>query len=208
MTHPLKTLILFLLALVAFSLLFSGIVFDFWLQMTISVAALCFLAFLLDPDTVRDLLRPPERGWAITVCLGLLSAAALYGIFFAGNVAVRLVLENGQSDIAKIYSLKHDGNAWLIAALIALVIAPGEEIVWRGYLQTQLMKRYGIMGLVLAVVAYGSVHVASGNLVLIAAAMVCGVFWTVLSLTSRSIWMNIVSHIAWDLAVFLLWPFS
>jgi membrane protease YdiL (CAAX protease family) len=43
---------------------------------------------------------------------------------------------------------------------------------------------------------------------LVAAAGVCGLYWGALFAWKRSLPVNIVSHVAWDLAVFVLFPFS
>ena len=202
-----KTLIAFLLAAVAFSLLFTGIVFNFWAQMSLSVATLCVLAFLFDREGMRDLFRLREQKLISVVCLGLFSALILYFVFFVGNIAARRILMHSKDGIAAVYDLKHGANPWLIAVLITLIIAPGEEIFWRGYLQRKWEQRYGRFGVIMAAVAYGVVHVPSGNIMLIIASIVCGVFWSLSFWRFRSIWLNIVSHVAWDLSVFLIWPF-
>ncbi len=54
---------------------------------------------------------------------------------------------------------------------------------------------------------YTAVHLASGNIMLVLAAAVCGVFWGWLYLRYRSPVLNIVSHTLWDLAVFVVFPF-
>ena len=182
--------------------------FDFWWQMALSVTALCLLALLLAPSTIRQVLHSTRREWVSAVLFGLLSALVLYVVFFVGNLAAHRLFLNGQRDIAAVYNLKQGENPWLMAVLLAAVIAPGEELFWRGYLQTQLEQRYGYVGVVLAIVAYGGVHLASGNFILIMAAVICGIFWALLFRCFRSIWLNIISHIAWDLAVFLIWPFT
>ena len=43
---------------------------------------------------------------------------------------------------------------------------------------------------------------------LLLAALVCGVFWGWLYIRFDSILLNAVSHTAWDVAVFLIFPFS
>lgn len=63
-------------------------------------------------------------------------------------------------------------------------------------------------GLVLSVLAYGLVHLGSGSVTLVGAALVCGLFWGCLYQRFKSIWLNILSHALWDRAVFLVWPFS
>ena len=195
-------------AAVAFALLFRGVVFHFWAQMAISVGALCLLGWLFDREGTRALLVRPEAGWPRTVAAGALSAAPLYFVFYGGNEVAARVLASGGQGVADIYRLKAGAPIWLISLLMALVIGPGEEIFWRGYLQRNLVDRYGRAGLALGILAYAGVHLASGNLMLIMAALVCGAFWGLLFHRYRSIWLNVVSHTLWDLAVFVFWPLS
>ncbi len=194
------------LAAGGFTLLFAGATFHFWVQMAVSVAGLCLAAFLFDPPGMRELLRPPRPGPGTTILLGLGSAALLYGVFFVANAAAGWLLAFGREEIAGVYGLKAGTHPGLIAALLILVIGPGEEVFWRGYVQRRFADRYGRWGLVLAMLAYAGVHLASGNLMLIAAAAVCAVFWGLLFQRTQSIWVNVISHTAWDVAVLLLWP--
>ncbi len=203
-----KSIIATIIATISFSLLFLGIGFNFWIQMTLSVAGLVALSFAFDKNNLKRLTEKPKRGWIFTISIGLLSAAVLYLVFYIGNIVVRLILDSSGQEISNVYDLKANTSKLLIAILIAFVIGPGEEIFWRGYIQTQFEKRYGLKGLLLAVFAYGVVHVASGNMMLLIAALVCGAFWTLTFHYFKSIWINIISHIAWDLAVFLLFPFE
>jgi membrane protease YdiL (CAAX protease family) len=46
------------------------------------------------------------------------------------------------------------------------------------------------------------------NLMLIAAAAVCGAFWSLMFMRYKSIWLNIVSHVVWDVMIFLVWPLT
>jgi len=71
-----------------------------------------------------------------------------------------------------------------------------------------LSQRFGFAGLVLSVAAYSAAHLASMNLMLIAAAAVCGTFWSLMFMRYRSIWLNIVSHVVWDVMVFLIRPLA
>ena len=95
-----------------------------------------------------------------------------------------------------------------IVLLIAVLIGPGEELFWRGFFQENAGARIGRRaGFVLASLLYTSVHLASGNIMLILAAAVCGVFWGWLYLRFRSPLLNVVSHTVWDLLVFVILPF-
>ena len=141
------------------------------------------------------------------IVLGALSAAALYGVFYLGGIIVRRMLPMGGEGIGAVYALKAGVPAVRIALLLLLVIGPGEELFWRGYLQRSWQKKLGgASALPLAVAVYTAVHVASGNPVLVLAAAVCGLYWGVIYQRSGSVLLVAVSHTLWDLAVFLLFP--
>ncbi len=193
-------------AAVAFSLLFSGVGFGFWWQMAATGAGLCALAFLFDPSGMRGVVLMPRRRALEAVVFGILTAALLYGIFYVGNAVAGELAGFARAQVARVYDFKQGAPAWRIVALLVLVIGPAEEVFWRGFVQRRLVGLWGMRGLALSVAAYGLVHVASGNLMLIVAALVCGAFWGLLYLRFRSIWLNIVSHVVWDVAVFVLFP--
>ncbi len=140
------------------------------------------------------------------VVFGLLTAALLYGVFYLGNAAAEALAGFARAQVARVYEFRQGAPTGRIVALLVLVIGPGEEVFWRGYVQRRLVGLWGMAGLALSVAAYGLVHAASGNLMLVVAALVCGAFWGLLYLRFRSIWLNIISHVAWDVAVFVLWP--
>ena len=201
------------LAAVLFALLFrtGGLgVFDFWRWMGANSALLIALSLILDrsygPGLVADLrTRPlPKIAW------GLGSAAVLYGVFWGGNILSRACSVGwGGVGIDSVYGLKSTAGMARIVLLIALLIGPAEEVLWRGLLQRHLARRGGRWpALLLATALYGAVHVSSGNPMLVIAALVCGAFWGLLYLWRGSVLLNVVSHTAWDLAVFVLFPFS
>jgi len=53
---------------------------------------------------------------------------------------------------------------------------------------------------------YAAVHLTSRNPVLVLAALVCGLVWGYQYLKFKSVLANIISHICFDLAVFLFLP--
>lgn len=193
-------------AAVLFSLQFRGVVFHFWLQMAAGIAALCGLAYLLDPDPLREAFTGRFRDALPMIALGVAAAAVLYGVFYVGNAAARWLLPGAGGQISQVYGLKGGAARWLIAFLLLAVIGPGEEILWRAYIQRRLTGLLGVWGVPLAVAAYGAVHVASGNPLLIGAALACGAFWGVLYWWFDSLCLNAVSHALWDVAIFLIWP--
>ena len=87
------------------------------------------------------------------------------------------------------------------------VIGPGEELFWRGFLQRRLQGLLGRrIGWLLATGIYASIHLATGNPILVLAAGVCGAFWGWLYLRYRSMLLNAVSHTVWDIIIFILLP--
>lgn len=140
---------------------------------------------------------------------GVLSAAALYLVFFAGNVLLRSLFTSAGPGISVVYGLGTGQPLIKIAVLLVLVIGPGEELFWRGFIQRGYSQRWGrAPGVVASAVLYTLVHAGSGNMVLILAACIGGFFWGWLYFWKRSIIVNVSSHVIWDVAVFILFPFT
>jgi membrane protease YdiL (CAAX protease family) len=141
------------------------------------------------------------------VAIGLLSAAALYGIFWLGNQASRAILPSAGDEIAAVYARRGSASPTLIGALLLVWIGPAEEIFWRGFVQHRLSTRWGPLGgWLLGSAAYAAVHLWAGNLMLLLAAMLCGLFWGVIYWRWRSLWPVILSHAVWDVAIFVIAP--
>ena len=182
--------------------------FDFWWWMTTNAVVLVSLTFLLDKEYAGVLLDDSRNNAARKIGLGLVAAVFLYFVFATGNYLAQM-LPFAKSGIHNVYDLKHGISTARIGFLMVLVIGPGEEILWRGYFQRVFGNNYGaFLGLVIATFFYTVMHVASMNIMLVVAAAVCGGFWGLLYMKYRSVLMNVVSHTAWDIAVFLLFPFK
>ena len=138
-----------------------------------------------------------------------MSAVLLYLLFFIGNYLSRRWFNFAGSGIEGVYNFKGNAAGFRIALLMLLVIGPGEELFWRGYLQRKLSLKTGKwVGLLLALILYTSVHIFTGNIILVLAAFICGLFWGWMYLKYNSMVINIVSHTVWDIVVFLLLPFN
>jgi len=140
-------------------------------------------------------MRPRGRD----VALGLASAALLYQIFEVGDRVARSVMPRGSKEIKDIYALRTIAPKEEIAARLATVIGPAEELFWRGFVQPRA-------GGLAAAAAYGGVHVVTGNVTLIGAAAIAGIYWGLLRALGMSMPALITSHIAWDIWIFLLAP--
>ena len=169
--------------------------------MTLGVGGLGAYALLSEPALRQE--RPRGRD----VAMGLGSAAGLYGIFRLGDAMARRIMPAGDREIAAIYALRTAAARPAIAAALALVIGPGEELFWRGLVQQNLQRKFGrLRGMVIASSVYGAVHLVSENLTLTGAAATAGLFWGALYAREGRIAPLIVSHVSWDLWIFLVAP--
>ena len=184
-----------------FGLTFRGPRARFWQRMTRTGLALGSLALAAERP-----LRRTRFGWR-DLLVGLGSAGILYGLFQVGDRLARLILPQGGAEIHAIYGLETLRPRKELAARLAFVIGPAEELFWRGLVQARFMRRYGtVAGLVLGTMAYGGAHVVTGNLTLIAAATVAGAFWGLLAALGVPFGALIISHSAWDVFTFLVAP--
>lgn len=181
---------------------------DFWQWMTLNAVIILLLIFLTDKKYALVIKEDLQTDADFKIVFGLLSALVLYLIFAAGNY-ISHILPFARTGIANIYSLKGSTSPVLIAFRLLFIIGPGEELIWRGYFQRVFWDKYGVFaGFAIATFFYFAMHLASLNIMLLVASGVCGLFWGVLYIKYRSILLNVVSHTAWDLAVFLIFPFS
>lgn len=182
---------------------------DFWWWLSLNISVCTAAAAFRNPEFTAGLRRDLTEGFWRKLACGAAAAAFLYFVFAAGNVLSRLVFSQAGAGIDGVYSFKGGASALRVGLLMALVIGPGEELFWRAGLQGRLAAKQGQWrAFLLATALYTGVHLASLNPMLIVAAGVCGAFWGLLYLRFRSPLINMVSHTLWDIAVFLLFPFS
>jgi uncharacterized protein len=191
------------LALVAFALTFRGPRPRFWQRMTITGLGLGGLAIASDARLRRPRLAPRD------LALGLGAALGLYLIFRVGDRLARALLRGGSRDIDDIYALRTVRPTLEIAARLAAVIAPAEELFWRGYVLRPLVDGRGArLGVLAASAAYGGAHLVTGNVTLVGAATVAGLYWAALAAAGMPMAALIISHVAWDVWIFLIAPTS
>lgn len=174
----------------------------FWVKISVSAGTIAALALFLQPPG-RDRLRVDAR----VVLIGILSAGLLYAIFLAGKFVSTLIFPFAGDQIGGIYAKGSGTSPFIIAMLLFFIIGPAEEIYWRGYLQRNLMDRYGeLFGWVLATAIYALVHVWSFNFMLVGAAAVAGAFWGAVYWRTRSLSAVMISHAIWSTVIFTVFP--
>jgi membrane protease YdiL (CAAX protease family) len=190
------------LAAAVWAVIFAWRPANFWALMTAGVGGLGALAL-----RARGVFPAREGPRASDLALGVASAALLYGVFATGRLAAGRVLPSSTSQIGSVYAIRQQAPVWVIAPALVCVIGPGEELFWRGLVQWGLVRRLGpAQGWAAATLAYGLVHVAARNPILVLAATVAGAFWGGMYLRTGRLAPVIVSHVLWDVAVFLLLP--
>lgn len=195
---------IFLAAVFWFVMFFPylGLEFNFWLVMTLASLTLTMIAIRLGgkPDL--------HFSWR-EVLAGLAIAVVLWFVFWIGDKLSQLLFDFARPQVNLIYGIKGSTSPSVIAMLLLLIIGPGEEIFWRGYIQRRLSQRLSQnVGYAVATAAYTLVHLPSLNFMLIMAAMVCGILWGGLfRLFPKHFTAIVVSHALWDAAAFVWFPF-
>lgn len=100
--------------------------------------------------------------------------------------------------LQQIYSTRSQLPLWVIGLLL-LIIAPAEELVWRGWVQDKV-------GLPIASLIYCLIHLPALNPPLLVAALVLGLHWGILYRRTGSLVPGLISHLSWDVAVFCVFP--
>jgi membrane protease YdiL (CAAX protease family) len=185
----------------AFAATFRGPRGRFWQRMTLTGLGLGSLALLTSRPARRTRIGPAD------VALGLASAATLYTTFRVGDSFARRFVPGGDEEIRDIYTLRTLRPRPEIATRLAIVIGPAEELFWRGLVQEALMARFGRWpGAALAAMAYGGVHIVTGNFTLFGAAGIAGAHWCALYAAGVPLGALVVSHVTWDIWIFLVQP--
>ena len=171
-----------------------------WLALGGAAVALGIAIFVLDRAAALRLLRPSARLVLVGAAAGWAMAAATYLLY---PVFARL-FPFIPTDTARLYA-SFRAPPPVIAGLALVPVILGEELVWRGVVQTALARRLGPWrGVTLAAVAYALAHAPLGSPVLVAVALSCGVAWGALRVASASLVPSLLAHLLWDILV-LLW---
>ena len=182
---------------------------DFWWWLSADLVILVSIAAISDPAWGRAIRQDLAGNLRFKIGMGILSALFLYGVFALGNFFSRSIFAFAKGGIQDVYAFKTGVSGLRIAVLMTMIIGPGEELFWRGFLQRRFQVKAGrYPGFLLAAGIYTLVHLGSANVMLVLAAGVCGLFWGYLYLRYGSITLNVISHTLWDVTVFLWLPFN
>lgn len=177
----------------------------FWPAMTTATLLLTALALISEKAHLRTLFA---FKWKY-VWVGIVHAILLYALSRFGVWIFTELFDWAAPQIRDIYQTRTQASKYIIAPLLFFIIAPAEEIFWRGHLQKRLMDKIGVrQGTTLAIIFYTMVHVWALNPMLLLAAFVLGLHWSVMFTKFRSLIPGIVSHALWDTLIFVIFPIN
>ena len=171
----------------------------FWYIFTASM--LILISYSIIHEEIED-----NTSTTSYLSIGVLSGIGLFGLFWLGSAMIEWFNIPLSGQISRLYSRFSPDIVWHYLVLV-LIIAPGEEIFWRGFVQKRMNHYFGAKVTIgLAVLFYASVHLYSGEFILVLAAVIAGFAWSALYAWKRSLPLVIVSHIVFDLLLFVFLP--
>jgi membrane protease YdiL (CAAX protease family) len=164
-----------------------------WVAMGIALPALGIAAV-----AVREPSLSPSVSGGVAVAAGAAAGVALYLATRLFVVAVR-PWRTFQRHSVELYA--RQAGLPLVAAIVlaAAVMAPGEELFWRGLFQAKLSVGLDgrTAGAAAAWVAFAVANLPSRNLAIIAGAVVGGAVWSALSWWTGGALASMVCHALW-----------
>ena len=135
-------------------------------------------------------------GWALF--LGLVAGAGLYAAT-AAFMAVAGRWPPLARHTAALYESRGDVSLPLAIGVSALLVAPGEELLWRGVVLEVVVEWSGsaAVGAVLAWAVYVAANAVSGSLPIVLGAVVAGAAWTALASLTGGVAASVACHIVW-----------
>jgi membrane protease YdiL (CAAX protease family) len=171
-----------------------------WVALSVALGA----AALASLATGRVSLSP-----RVSVLGASLAGLGLGVLLYMATVAFVLVVRRWpvfDRHVAEIYDQRKGlplGPALLVAAA---VVAPSEEVFWRGLFQARLGDAVGWpVAAALTWVIYVVANAASESLPILAGAVVSGAVWGALALWTHGVLAGILCHSSWT-ALMLAWP--
>ena len=204
-----KIIIGYIIAAILWFLMFSpwtsGYI-NFWGLMLFSTGGLTAYSFLAAPKNELRKLYSVNFKYVI---IGIVSAIALYIFFYIGNEISQLLFNFSKNQVAEVYRTKEQAGKIFIGLALLFWIGPAEEIFWRGFAQKRLADKVGdYKALIITSLVYASVHIWSGNIMLLITALICGLFWGWMFLKYKSLVPALISHAIWDVLIFVIIPLS
>jgi uncharacterized protein len=170
----------------------------FWPVFTVTLAILIFLSVKTGTLSFQKI---TISHWLYI----LISAILLYAISYIGIEGIKWIYPSLFDDMERFYDIVEPVKAWHFISLILIVI-PGEEIYWRGYIQQQLKRYKKGDTILIATILYATAHLYSDAYLLVVAAIGGGIAWGWLYEKTKNFWVPLLSHIFFDLLILVFIP--
>ena len=175
----------------------------FWFGMSIATTVLGIGALFAQRQSLRRLFH---FEWSL-LAVGIVHAVGLCALSWFGIWLMATFFGWVMPQIEAIYVIREQLDERLIAVLLIFIIAPFEEIFWRGLVLDRLLKVCSSKtALATTVALYCLIHIWALNPMLLIAALVLGAHWSYLYWRFGSLVPGIVSHALWDVTIFVIFP--
>jgi membrane protease YdiL (CAAX protease family) len=176
-----------------------------WVGIGAAAIGLGAASLRLAPSVLLPLLRPTPRLLALGGLAAIVMVAATYGLYPPVSRSSAALT----SAVGVLYPLLTAARpAWLPRVLLPFIIL-AEELVWRGVVFEALGRRLPLLPtILLSSLVYAAIHLPIGSPLLLALALLCGLFWSTLRAATNSLVPSLLSHLVWDLLVFLFRPLA
>ena len=128
----------------------------------------------------------------------VISAAVLWGVFWIGDRLVTRWAPRLSAEVDDLYAVRGETSPRTMPFVLS-VIGPGEELFWRGLVQSRA-------GIAVSLVACALVHIWERKPILLLAALTGGAFWASLFAWRGTLVAPVLSHLLWDLAIIVWFP--
>jgi uncharacterized protein len=155
----------------------------------------------------RPLLVPLLRPTMIFLAAGVVAAVVMIAVTYGLYPILRSQSSGFAHGVGGLYTIfRAAGPRWALGSVLPLMIV-AEELVWRGVVQEALSRRFPpALAVLLASTAYAAAHAPVGPPMLVALALICGLYWSVLRAWTGSLVPGLVCHLVWDYLVFIVHP--
>lgn len=174
--------------------------FDPLVVILIGSVALAMIVVVRDKDRIRALMTVTPR----VALLGAAAATVMVAVTYMVFALLVRWLPSIRIEASSIYARFLAGHSIPItlAAVVPVIVA--EELIWRGTFQDSTGK----WGAIITPLVYALAHFPLGSALLVSVAFVCGLYWSLLRMFSRSLVPSLCAHLAWDIALILFPLFS
>jgi membrane protease YdiL (CAAX protease family) len=173
---------------------------EFWLMLSISTLVLLIVALAINHKNRAQIAGK-------LVLLGLASGVLLYLLFYLGFQVTKSnpIFSEGVSRVYELRTLP----TYLIVLALVFPIGPGEEIYWRGLIQRRFSEQLGgSAGIFVTSCVYALIHLPTLDFPLMMTAFIGGIVWGYIYERTASLLPAVVSHVLFDLLIFVIVPLA